>query len=366
MTSSNDLFEKITNATFESYRAATGFDAVADCVVRAIKSKDHFIEYFDSMKQFGDFISSRSGLNGLIPLKRVDAKFGGNMVNCANALGRLGVTVECVGTFGLPVVDPIFDTMSENCRLHSVGAMDTCTAMEFSDGKIMLADMSSSDQVDWKSICNRLGYDTVISLFANSELICLANWSEIINSTDIWQGVIRDCVDRNEDPRKQLICIDVTDFSSRAEEDVDHLLDFLRDICPNHRVLLSVNQNEAKLFYTKLFADAEPDIVSMGEALYAHFTPDYVVIHNMHEAIMWHAGERVQADTFFVERPAVLTGSGDNFNAGLCTAILAGLNPKEALVMANAVAACYVQNGISPNKEELVHYLESKLKEQNA
>jgi fructose-1-phosphate kinase PfkB-like protein len=61
--------------------------------------------------------------------------------------------------------------------------------------------------------------------------------------------------------------------------------------------------------------------------------------------------------TFFCSEPRILTGGGDNFNAGFCLALLNDLNLFQSLIMANAVSGYYVKTGISPDVHNLIKFL---------
>jgi sugar/nucleoside kinase (ribokinase family) len=64
-----------------------------------------------------------------------------------------------------------------------------------------------------------------------------------------------------------------------------------------------------------------------------------------------------KCDTFFCKEPAILTGGGDNFNAGFCYATFHDLDLFQALLVANAVSGSYVKTGISPDAATLIEFL---------
>ena len=53
-----------------------------------------------------------------------------------------------------------------------------------------------------------------------------------------------------------------------------------------------------------------------------------------------------------------LAGAGDSFNGGFLCASLGNLPLKERLVVANAVAAFFVNRATGPNKDELLAQIE--------
>jgi sugar/nucleoside kinase (ribokinase family) len=60
----------------------------------------------------------------------------------------------------------------------------------------------------------------------------------------------------------------------------------------------------------------------------------------------------------FMQEPKLLTGGGDNFNAGFCYSLFVDFNLFESLVVANAVSGSYEKTGLSPDKENLIKFLE--------
>lgn len=67
----------------------------------------------------------------------------------SQALAKLDVSVNCVGAMGYPDVLPIFRNMPPNCQLLSVCEPGLCQALEFDDGKLMLANNEDIDQLDY-------------------------------------------------------------------------------------------------------------------------------------------------------------------------------------------------------------------------
>lgn len=62
-------------------------------------------------------------------------------------------------------------------------------------------------------------------------------------------------------------------------------------------------------------------------------------------------------DTFFCKEPTILTGGGDNFNAGYCFSRICDFDLFQSLVVANAVSGYYVRTGISPDVDKLIEFL---------
>ena len=82
--------------------AFMGFDACIDTLVRVVKDKkeNRYAEFFDSSSQLGEFLINLENKSCGVELQTKLSKPGGNMVITGNALGNLGIRVECIGTFG--------------------------------------------------------------------------------------------------------------------------------------------------------------------------------------------------------------------------------------------------------------------------
>jgi pfkB family carbohydrate kinase. len=96
--------------------------------------------------------------------------------------------------------------------------------------------------------------------------------------------------------------------------------------------------------------------------LFIRCSADMLVIHRTKDAIGYDGKVYEKCDTFFCNEPKILTGGGDNFNAGFCYALFHKLNLAQSLIVANAVSGSYVKTGISPDVERLKEFLEHETK----
>ena len=90
--------------------ATIGIDAFVDKIDRVIQSKPLNEDYvfFKDIAGFGNHILSKSGKSCAIELKESFTKLGGNAPIMANAVGTLGIRVNCIGALGYPEIDPLF------------------------------------------------------------------------------------------------------------------------------------------------------------------------------------------------------------------------------------------------------------------
>jgi hypothetical protein len=352
---------KLQERDSTDFEAFLGFDACIDNIVRVVKDKNEnsITAYYTNARQFGEFLISREHKSCGIELQTHLSKLGGNMVITANALGNLGVRVDCIGTFGLPEILPFFKSISSNCALYSVGDTITATALEFTDSKIILFDPGPYNSLKWEGIKDILGIDRMKQLLSGKELISFLNWSEIQNSTLIWNGILDEIIPSIKfSEKKKYFFTDFSDCSRKTMEEIRSVIDLLGRFRNYFKVVISLNQNEAEIIARAFdLNDYSPDDEFI-EKLFRIIDPDVLVIHRSRDAMACDGEVLEKCDTFFCEDPIVLTGGGDNFNAGFCYSLINEFDLFQSLLVANAVSGSYVKTGISPDLDKLIKFLE--------
>jgi len=342
--------------------ATAGFDGFIDTIVKIIKSKQvkKSPSLFKKIKEFGNYILEKEGTSLSLELQEQSIKIGGNMPIMSNALGRLGISVNCVGSLGYPQAHPVFKNLSPNCHIHSFADPGTSTAFEFNDGKIMVAQMESLNTIGWDKIKNIIGIDELVRIYKESDLLCLVNWSEIDASSDIWKGLLKDVLPRyTRTTEKQIVFFDLSDCSKRSSDSVMEALNLLNKFGQYAHVILGLNKNEARLIYRTLFnKDKTADLAYLGEKIFGKLEIETLLLHCSTEAMAFNKETHCSSKSFFTKNPKISTGAGDNFNAGFCAAQLLKLDLKSSIIFANAVAGFYVNEGMSPKLQEVIQFLE--------
>jgi hypothetical protein len=313
--------------------------------------------YFRTIDEFGKYISGKSGAGFSLESEELVQKLGGNMPIMANALAQIGATVDCVGAFGIPTIAPAFADMQSNCKLHSFTNPGFTTAMEFVDGKIMLAQMTDLNHTNWETIKSAIGLDKIKLIFNNADLIALVNWSELDHSNNIWQGLLTDVL-RNAVSKQKHFFFDLSDCSKRTSDSIRSAIKLITQFRQHGKVTLSLNRNEANILYKTIIDPTTPvDLVNIGNQLVAALRTDTLIIHSSKTSIAWDANGIYSSEPVFIADPKFSTGAGDNFNAGYCLGTLLGLDTELSLIMANCTSNRYITYGISPDVDVLLAYL---------
>jgi hypothetical protein len=338
-----------------------GFDGFVDAIMRVILAKPNHSEstFFQYIQDFGGYIEQRAGKSFSLETEEIRQKLGGNMPITAYALAAAGLQVNAVGALGLPYIHPVFRALPANCQLYPIANPGLTSALEFADGKIMLAQMQHLHQLNWPKIKNILGLEKLVALYQNSDLISLLNWSELDGSSTIWQGLLRDVFPRlNFSAKPKTVFFDLSDCSKRSDEAIREALQLIKQFGIFCAVVLSLNRNEAQLIYRALLQLNPPDnLNALGDELYRVLDLDTLVIHTAQDTLAWHGPRVYRNQPFFIPQPNLSTGAGDNFNAGFCMGLLLNLEVELCLLLGNTVASRYIQDGESPSLSAIVQHL---------
>lgn len=346
--------------SLDGKEVTVGFDGFVDSIVRVIRSVDdkNLYTYFQEIPDFGAYLIDKKGKSCSVELDEQVIKIGGNMPILANALGNLGVKVNCIGAMGYPEVHEVFMGISPNCVLYSVARPGFCTALEFRDGKVMLSNNKGINSMTWQGIKDLVGLDKLVDLYTNSSILGMFNWSEINCSTSIWEGIVNDILPHHKPDKRQVMYFDLSDCSKRDRLDIQHALKLIEKFNEHYSVTLSLNENETGCVFDVLNSGADySDPECMGETIYEHLQVDTLIIHPVKFSAAWDKNGKYRVDNLYIDDPKLSTGGGDNFNAGLCLAQLMGLDMTSSLILANAASGYYVKNGFSASKSELIDFL---------
>ncbi len=346
-------------AMLPSKTVTLGFDGFIDSIV-TLGNRRQPASNCSSMEDFGNYVLGKKGSNFSLEIQQRNIKAGGNMPNMAGALAKLGLAVNCIGALGHPTIDPLFQQPLAGCQCYSFAAPGTCLAIEFNDGKMMLAGMGDLDKADWGLLKQRIPVATLIEVFSNCQLAGLLNWGELTACTSIWKGLLQEVLPFCNSGKQKLIFVDLSDCSNRSKQEIIDAVDLLRDFSKYGQLVLSLNKNECGTIYKHLFESFESsvDTAIMGAEIFELIQPATLVLHQRETAMAFRANEFVQKNNPLVKQPAVLTGAGDHFNAGFCAAQLMDLNLEDSIAFAQVLAACYITNGESPGWAVLLEAME--------
>lgn len=335
-----------------------GFDGFIDEILRPVKYKSRDATVmFKTMKEFSSYLKGKSGKSCSIEMELEQKKIGGNVPIVANALGNLGCNVTCVGAFGFPEINSVFEQMSDNCQMNSVAEPGHCSALEFEDGKLMLSVNEGIDTLDYKKMISIFTEDKLIKAIDKSDAIAFLNWGELYHSNNIWSNILENIIPKCELTRKKIMLVDFSDFSGKSKADVEEMLEILKRYAEYFEITVSVNKNEMDLLIDKLQkGEKNMDLNTKVMTLAKKIECKNFVVHLLEFSCYVKDNVVYTVKKDVIKNPKIITGGGDNFNAGLLLGLLMGMDIEKAIYIGSALSCLYVQEGKSIKFNELINY----------
>ena len=365
-----ELIQKV-KASFEKKKGAfsflVGFDGFQDHICQAVKVRydSRTFAPFEKMKDFLQTLSAAEGKGINIELVTVRKKIGGNGPILAEALCQLGFKPTLIGALGSPDIEPLFLPLTDRCkRVFSIAPSGKTDAIEFQDGKIMLGHHESILNISDSCIIDKIGHANLVSCFSEADIFVSTNWTMLFGLTNLWR-YLGEKIFPKLGKKPKWGFIDLADPAKRKKEDLLDALSTLKWLQSFFPVVLGLNELEAKrvlgaIGVAQNFAISctkKDEVEEMANLVQMRTGLSGIVIHTQKMAASSFEGKTASVDGIWVEKPAITTGAGDNFNAGFLTALACDLSQKEALLLGVATAALYCKNGVSSNLDELTSLL---------
>ena len=288
---------------------------------------------------------------------------GGNAVNVASALARLGakvVPIICTSEFGLQQIMFHFKNFPiDLSHIKTSGRASITTALEFKNqnekNNVMLRDLGALADFGPADLDEN---DYV--LIDEADYVCLFNWAGTLKfGTTLAQAVF----ERVKHSGKGKTYFDTADPTPNAKA-VGGLMD---KVLKTDKVdILSLNENEAVTYASLLDEGLKMKRARLGFAELA-LEAARVLAKSLSARIDLHTtefsatlkGKKEVVVPAFKVKVLRATGAGDAWCAGNILGDHNGLSDECRLTLANACAACYLSNpnGHHPTKEKLSAFL---------
>lgn len=336
-------------------RAVLGLDGFVDRIAHRAAGPDG--RPLETMDEMARFLLDRRENSAYLSLDGVQARPGGNMPNTALALMGMGVRCTCVGTLGFPSVSEVFEPLKEGAQLVSYGQPGYCLAVEFDTCKLFLSDSGGLSGMTYESFLRRTGETRLAKALEGADVLALLNWGEVSEMRALWRGIAEKLLPTLSKKPRYVFC-DTADMTHRSGEDVRDLLETLGLLKRQAKTVLSVNDGELSSLTDKAGLAMGGELSERADALFKTGCVDLLVHHSLRYArALGPEGEEVLA-TRLAEDPVLLTGGGDNFNAGFMLGMLAGLDVVGCLMTGNAASGCYVRRGRCAGLKEIAEEIE--------
>jgi hypothetical protein len=349
------------------YQVFVGFDGYLDYIQHPVKRKESGGEsaYFATIADFATHLGTLADKSGQIEIHTQEIKIGGNAPILANALASLGVKNYCLGSMGFPQISAEFKTMHPLCEPVTYGHSGITNAMEFGDGKLMFSDLGTFERVNWSYLKSVIGLEKIISYISKSQVVAMVDWVNLPHSTDMWRGILAEVVRPLGNPDKHYL-FDLCDPSKKSPDEIVQVLDLISEFANLGTVTLGMNENETRKIWLALkglpLTDTnanEIDLKEITQFIFSKLRIQYLLVHPTTSTLICSQRGVEEIQGKIVPQPKVLTGGGDNLNAGYCLGLLLGMEQAQCALLGMATSGAYIQNGASPSIDDLIAYLEN-------
>lgn len=364
----NNLQNKLSriNELSGGKKVFVGFDGFIDSIKRPIKERHPAAtEYFNLVDEFLNRMQESKDKSCHVEMETQHVKLGGSAPLIANALGRFGIRNYCAGALGSPCVHAEFESISDNCEIYSAANAALNDAIEFDNGKLIFSDLRVFDDYTWQYLKKTIGIAKMRNCVSECSMIALVNWASLPHATDIWEGLLEEVI-RPMGKKDFMFLFDLGDPSNKTAEEIDQVLDLISCFSCYGKVTLSLNENETLKIWAALngivFHGASgkqglPKVEEAADSLYKSMNINTLLLHTRFQFILFHAKQKLQLDRRIGGRPKVLTGGGDNMNAGYCFGLLNRLTLTESMLLGVATAGAYFKKGLSLSLADVINYL---------
>lgn len=351
-------------------KTMVGFDGFVDSIIELVDQRLSTDEYepMHTIDQFARKIAAAAGQSSNFELIVKQMKLGGNGPIMANALRTLGLGVTYIGGLGKPKIHSVFEEFADGCEeCLSLAEPAYTDAYEFSDGKLMMGKHENTRAINADAMRNDIGSDKMVDIVQRSRLIGMVNWTMLLNTDEIWQYLIDEVFPKVDWQKagETFMFIDLADPEKRSRESVRNAIQTLEKLQQFTKVVLGLNFKEAQQIADVLglatTADTHVGIEDLATDIRNATDLHCVVVHPRAGAAACLRQSDGNAETAafqgpYVQKPKLSTGAGDNFNAGFCLGLMAGLELRQAICTGTGVSGYYVRNAQSPTLTQLIDF----------
>lgn len=359
-----DVIHALEQPDNNKHHTLLGFDGYVDSLYHVVKTRaaSNRPEYFSAIAEYGARISAASGKSADIDLHLIRRGLGGNAPLMAAAMACQDQKVDLIGSLGVPTLHPCFQELPALVTSYSYADPNQTIALEFNDGKIMMGDVSSSSQISWQQLVESVGEEKIRDLVLRADLIGILNVSAYSGMKSILSGILN--MLRKVDNPLKLCFFDLSDPTSLPKEELLAILQKIAEIGDLSRSVLGLNENEAIIVLNQVYpetaevTDWSTDVISgLCYKLREHLRLHELCVHTPSYAIGADSSGTCYVNGFHIANPKLSTGGGDNFNAGLCSALQQGMSLRQSLLVASAASSYFVSTGKSASNIQLARHI---------
>lgn len=325
---------------------------------------DFFIDRTVKLPSFENILNQISiklenGGGSIRKLNQMQVK-GGNSVNTAYALVKIGVNVDLIivaDKFSQEILKNTFSNF-DNIEISIVNGKPGYTvALEFPDNN-KISNVMLSDVGDVANFGPEMLPIEYLRKIDNADMVSFFNWTSNNKGTELAEKVFT-----RASKTKVPTYFAPADFTERIQE-----IPALFDNLGTNLKILSINENETRILSKVLINEPLPkkysiqDIAKIAKKINKKIEV-IIDIHTPCGSVSAQNGETYYAKSYKTKQ-YVSTGAGDVWDAANIGGYLLDLDPEIRLNLANAASAIYISslNMEPPSIKQIISFLTDKKK----
>jgi hypothetical protein len=339
-----------------------GFDGYVDRVREMVadRSDPETFDRLATLAALGERIERSVAADSSLSFEWLQhgTRTGGHTCHLSRAFGTWAFDPVMVGMYGDPVADP-FEREFGDYEMHSLGEHGVTDAVEFDDGKLMLTETGDTMGLDWATLDEAVGHDTLVDRLDGARLLGTGYWSETPDLPDVLAG-LRDRWDDVENPPSHVL-VDPGDVRKLDDDRLRAGSEAIARLDEVTNVVVSSNRAETGVLADAYAGAADRSFEGDVRAAFDALDPTWFVGHGLERSAVATADGVFSVSNPTVDEPEMTTSSGDHFNAGLGLGLVTGLDAAPALVLGNAVAGYFVRTADQPSLSDVRTFVEDYL-----
>ena len=298
-----------------------------------------------TLSLFSNRVLQASHRSANIEIVRQEQTIGGNGPLLAQALLSMGIPSTLIGSCDHPLFHPL---RKGGVALHPLSSPGLTSALEFTDGKLMLGEMGELNTLTIEEAMERLPKHLISSLLPKIEILATVNWTMVPLVEQFWNFLLKN--GRLFHTNRPTLFVDLADPAKRPVADLSRCLTCLQKLQSFCQVVVGLNGSESNQIGAALSLPHSASLKRRAEGILEALQISSVIIHTHSEAITATPNGIFSKTIARIAHPARLTGAGDIFNAGYIVSLLRHDPPKGCLQSAVAASREFVRTGRIPKR----------------
>jgi hypothetical protein len=219
----------------------------------------------------------------------------------------------------------------------------------------------------WAEIKSEKLITDLSELFRACRAIAFDDWTNVANSSDLWNGLLSDVIRPLQKKDLDFIFY-LGDPGEKLSFQVDEILDIISEFSKHGRVTFCLDESEAvKLWMVlngerpdyRLNAFALSELKRKYFSIFKTMTVDRLLIYSANNALVYSEDQQFVLTRKVVDHNIeVAKDARDNFIAGFTIGLILQLDIKYCIALGLIVFGSHGENNSNPGKEDLLAYIE--------